>query len=105
MTQPSGQAVKGSPLMTQVMGKIQGDSSGDQLLGEFESSGLNIGWNRATLSDAARAALHGILERNGGLDRTFELRHGSLLLLHCRMLQSGGQTQITFDGSRRRKEQ
>ena len=91
-------------MMTQVIGNPQGGNGGDQLLGEFESSGLRIGWNRATLSDAARDALQAILERNGGVrDRSFELRNGSLALLRCRMLPAGTGTQIAFDGSQRRR--
>jgi hypothetical protein len=47
--------------MTQVVGKSAiADSSADDLLGEFESAGLSIGWNRATLTENARAALHQI---------------------------------------------
>lgn len=89
-------------MMTQVIGDPQGGNGGTQLLGEFDSSGLRIGWNRATLSDAARAALEGILERNGGVrDRSFELRNGSLALLRCRMLLAATGTQISFDGSQR----
>src|SRR3954465_2175866 len=32
-------------MKTQVIGDPQGGNGGDQLLGEFESSGLRIGWN------------------------------------------------------------
>jgi hypothetical protein len=91
-------------MMTQVIGDPQGGNSREELLGEFDSTGLRIGWNRATLSDAARDALQAILERNGGVgDRSFELRNGSLALLRCRMLPAGAGTQITFDGSQRRR--
>ena len=91
-------------LMTQVIGSPQGGNNGAQLLGEIESSGLSIGWNRATLSPPARAALFAILERNGGVnDRSFELRHGSLVLLRCRIQPGGPTPQITFDGSQRRR--
>jgi hypothetical protein len=93
----------GSPAMTQVFGSPYGGNGGDQLLGEIESSGFSIGWNRATLSESGRGALHAILERNGGvMDRSFELRHGALVLLRCRMLPSGTRSQLSFDGSQRR---
>jgi hypothetical protein len=91
-----------SPLMTQVIGSAHGGKTGDELLGEFESSGMTVGWNRATLSTAARDALHAILERNGGvLNRAFELRQGPLVLLRCRMLGNHNPSQLTFDGSQR----
>jgi hypothetical protein len=91
-------------LMTQVFGSADGGNGGGQLLGEIESAGIQIGWNRATLSPAARVALHAILESNGGVtDRLFELRHGSLVLLRCRMLPGGPPSQLTFDGSQRRR--
>lgn len=91
-------------LMTQVIGSTHGGNGGGQFLGEIESAGLQIGWNRATLSPSARVALHAILERSGGVaDRSFELRHGSLVLLRCRMLPGGPASQLTFDGSQRRR--
>lgn len=93
------------PAMTQVIGSPHGGNGGDQLLGEIETSGLHIGWNRATLSESARDALRVILGRNGGvMDRSFELRRGPLVLLRCRMLASGTGSQLTFDGSQRRPE-
>src|SRR5436309_3393452 len=101
MSEMTGSAthLDGSPLMTQVIGSPQGGNGGDQLLGEIESSGLSIGWNRATLSASARDALQAILEHNGGvLDRGFELRHGTLVLLRCRMLPSATRSELTFDG-------
>ena len=62
--------------MTQVIGSAAGGHGGEMVLGEIESAGISVGWNRATLSDRAREALHQILERNGGvMDRSFELRH------------------------------
>src|SRR5262249_40803231 len=103
MSAMTGSAGEGSPLMTQVIGSPRGDDRDNQLLGEIESSGLSIGWNRATLSDSARDALRAILERNGGVDRSFELRHGSLVLLRCRMLPSATHSQLAFDGSQRRR--
>jgi hypothetical protein len=94
----------GSGAMTQVFGSPRGGNGGDQLLGEIESAGLSVGWNRVTLTEAARVALHAILERNGGvMDRSFELRHGALVLLRCRMLAAGTGSQLTFDGSQRRR--
>jgi hypothetical protein len=48
--------------------------------------------------------LHAILETNGGVtDRLFELRHGSLVLLRCRMLPGAPPSQFSFDGSQRRR--
>ena len=103
----SGEQMAESPdaearvLMTQVIGS----SGGGQILGEIESAGVLVGWNRATLSQATRAALHAILERNGGAtDRLFALRHGSLVLLRCRMLPGRPPSQISFDGSQRRRD-
>jgi len=87
-------------LMTQVLDP----NGGGQILGEIESAGVRVGWNRATLSQAARAALQAILERGGMMDRPFELRHGSLVLLRCRMLPGGPLPQISFDGSQRRRK-
>ena len=88
-------------LMTTVIGSSQGGHGGSETLGEIESAGLSIGWNRATLTAAAIAALSGILERNGGAaNRSFELHHGSLVLLRCQLI---GRGQLSFDGSRRRK--
>ena len=92
------------PAMTQVVGKSAGESGTDQVLGEFESAGLSVGWNRATLSEGAGAALHQILERDGGaVDRLFELRHGALVLLRCRVLGGRSPLQLSFDGSQRRR--
>ena len=89
--------------MTQVFGSADGGNLGGQMLGEIESAGVQIGWNRATLSPAARVALHAILESNGGVtDRLFELRHGALVLLRCRMLPGEPPSQFSFDGSQRR---
>ena len=86
--------------MTQVVAKSAG---GDQIIGEFESAGLAIGWNRGRLTEKARAALHRILESGGGaLDRLFELRHGALVLLRCRLF-GPALGEITFDGSQRRR--
>ena len=105
-TSTSATLVDGSPAMTQVIGSPRGGHGGDELLGEIESSGLSIGWNRATLTQSARNALEAILERNGGvLDRGFELRHRALVLLRCRMLPSAAGSKLTFDGSRRRQAQ
>lgn len=101
----SGSEVRpeGQSAMTQVA--VQGtgaDSS--EVIGEFESAGLRVGWNRATLSQHAHAALHAILERGGGaIDRLFELRHGALVLLRCKLLGDGASLQLSFDGSRRRR--
>jgi hypothetical protein len=91
--------------MTQVMGKFATDGSGGEgLLGEFESAGLSVGWNRATLTEKARAALYQILESSGGAtDRAFELRHGPLVLLRCRMIGARSPNQLSFDGSQRRR--
>ena len=89
-------------LMTQVVGPRGGNGDG-QILGEIESAGVRVGWNRATLSESVDAALQAILERGGMMDRPFELRHGSLVLLRCRMLPGGPQSQISFDGSQRRR--
>lgn len=91
--------------MTQVVGvSPAGSSSGGGLLGEFESAGLSVGWNRATLTEKARATLEQILERSGGaVDRVFELRHGLLVLLRCRMLGGASPSQLSFDGSQRRR--
>ena len=89
-------------LMTQVIGSSRGGNGGGELLGEIESAGVSVGWNRATLSEPARAALIAILERNGGVEaRSFELHHGSLVLLRCQLL--AGRGQISFDGSRRQR--
>jgi len=100
----SGSYGERHPAMTQVVGKPRDGSGDDQVLGEFESSGLSVGWNRATLSEAARAALQQILEHSGGaIDHPFELRHGVLVLLRCRMLGSGAGSQLSFDGSQRRR--
>ena len=94
----------GRVLMTQVIGLSAGGSgAAGQFLGEIESAGISVGWNRATLSPPASAALRAILERNGGTDRSFELRHGSLVLLRCRTLPGGPLSQISFDGSQRRR--
>lgn len=102
----SATLVDGSRAMTQVIGSSRGGYGGDELLGEIESSGLSIGWNRATLSQSARDSLEAILERNGGvLDRGFELRHGALVLLRCRMVPSAAGWGLTFDGSQRRRGQ
>ncbi|MCA1825517.1 MAG: hypothetical protein ABR537_03040 [Gemmatimonadales bacterium] len=102
MSETTGSAT--SPLMTQVIGSSRGGNGGDELLGEIESSGLSVGWNRATLSRPARDALEAILERTGGvMDRGFELRHGTLVLLRCRMLPSATRSELTFDGSQRRR--
>lgn len=99
---PSGTAQ--TPAMTEVVAKSAAGSWGDEVLGEFESAGLSVGWNRATLTEKARAALHQILERSGGAaDRVFELRHGLLLLLRCKMLGAGSPAQLSFDGSQRRR--
>jgi len=100
----SEQPVNGVPraAMTQVIGARDGGNGAGELLGEIESVGVSVGWNRVTLSETARAALHAILERNGGvMDRSFELRHGALKLLRCRMLGAGTRSQLTFDGSER----
>jgi hypothetical protein len=102
----SAAAVDAAPAMTQVIGSPNGGNGGDEFLGEIESSGLSIGWNRATLSQSARDALQAILARNGGvMDRGFELRHGTLVLLRCRMVPSGTRSELTFDGSQRRRGQ
>ncbi len=94
--------VQGRPPMTQVIGSPRGGNGGDEMLGEIDSAGLSVGWNRATLSEAARTALHAILERNGGVTgRSFELRHGSLVLLRCQVV--AGRGQLSFDGSRRQR--
>ena len=99
----SGSNAERQLAMTQVVGKHP-DGSGEQILGEFESAGLSVGWNRATLSEQARTALSQILERAGGaIDRLFELRHGALVLLRCRILGSGSPGQLSFDGSRRQR--
>lgn len=91
----------GRALMTSVIGSPRGGHGGSETLGEIESAGLSIGWNRATLTEPASAALGEILERNGGAtNRSFELHHGSLVLLRCQML---GRGQLSFDGSRRRR--
>lgn len=96
-------AVQGPVLMTQVIGSPDGGNGGEQLLGEIESSGLSIGWNRATLTERARLALHAILERNGGVtNRSFEMRHGSLVLQRCQMV-AGRALSLSFDGSRRQR--
>jgi hypothetical protein len=88
--------------MTQVFGARDGGNGAGELLGEIESAGVSVGWNRVTLSESARVALHAILERNGGvMDRPFQLRHGALTLLRCRMLGGGTPSQLTFDGSER----
>src|SRR5437764_15210617 len=100
----SGTTTERSPAMTQVIGSPHGGNGGSDVLGEIESAGVSVGWNRVTLSESARAALQQILERNGGvMDRSFELRHGSLVLLRCRMLGHGDRSQLTFDGSQRRR--
>jgi hypothetical protein len=99
----SGMHLEGQSAMTQVA--VQG-TAGDnsEVIGEFESAGLRIGWNKAILSKQAHAALHAILERGGGaIDRLFELRHGALVLLRCRLLGDGVPLQLSFDGSRRRR--
>ena len=90
-------------MMTQVIAISGTGNGGGQVLGEIESAGISVGWNRATLSPAARAALRAILERSGDMDRSFELRHGSLVLLRCRRLPGGTESQISFDGSQRRR--
>lgn len=96
--------VEARVLMTQVFGSADGGNGAGQMLGEIESAGVQVGWNRATLSPAARVALHAILATNGGLtDRLFELRHGSLVLLRCRMLPGAPPSQFSFDGSQRRR--
>ena len=88
--------------MTQVMGTRDGRSGAEEILGEIESVGLKIGWNRATLSERAGAELREILDRNGGAaDRSFELRQGVLTLLRCRILAGRAPQQIEFDGSQR----
>jgi hypothetical protein len=104
MSETMEPATRASPSMTQVIGTPHGGNGDAELLGEIESSGLSIGWNRATLSESARDALQAILARNGGVDRSFELRHGRLVLLRCRMLPSGTRSQLAFDGSHRRRE-
>lgn len=87
------------PLMTTVIGVSNGAQGARETLGEIESTGLSIGWNRATLSGPANAALRVILERNGGAaNRPFELHHGPLVLLRCQLI---GHSQLSFDGSRR----
>jgi hypothetical protein len=89
--------------MTQVVVLGAGTGSGE-VIGEFQSAGLRVGWNKAMLSQQAHAALHEILERAGGaVDRLFELRHGALVLLRCRLLGNGAAPQLSFDGSRRRR--
>jgi len=99
----SEQRPEGQSAMTQVA--VQGTSvDSSEVIGEFESAGLRVGWNRATLSQQAHAALHEILERAGGaINRLFELRHGALVLLRCRLLGDGAPFQLSFDGSRRRR--
>ena len=90
--------------MTQVVVPATGTTGGDVFIGEFESHGLRVGWNRATLSAQAHALLQQMLERDGGApDRVFELRHGALVLLRCRLLGERGPLQLSFDGSRRRR--
>ena len=92
----------GTGLMTSVIGSSRGGNGGSEVLGEIESAGLSVGWNRATLSEPAGAALREILERNGGAaNRCFELHHGSLVLLRCQLLERRGQ--LSFDGSRRQR--
>ena len=99
----SGPRAEGQSTMTQVA--VQGTpAENSEVIGEFESAGLQVGWNRATLSRQADAALRQILERGGGaLDRLFELRHGALVLLRCRLLGDGAPLRLSFDGSRRRR--
>ncbi len=99
----SGPRPEGQSAMTQVA--VQGTAGENgEVIGEFESAGLRVGWNKALLSQQAHAALHAILERGGGaIDRFFELRHGALVLLRCRLLGNGASPQLSFDGSRRRR--
>ena len=94
---------EGQSAMTQVV--VQGAGAGaGEVIGEFQSAGLRVGWNKATLSQQAHAELHQILERGGGdANRPFELRHGALVLLRCRLLGDGASLQLSFDGSRRRR--
>jgi hypothetical protein len=101
MSEPS--VVEARVLMTQVAECPRSESGTGQIFGEIESAGVSVGWNRATLSPGVSAALRDILERSGGVERTFELQHGSLVLLRCRMLPGGPRTQISFDGSLRRR--
>src|SRR5437763_14595098 len=98
----SEQPVNGVPraAMTQVIGARDGGNGAGELLGEIESVGVSVGWNRVRLSETARAALNAILERNGGvMDRSFELRHAALKLLRWRVLRAGTRSQLAFDGS------
>jgi hypothetical protein len=89
-------------LMTSVVGVLAGGDGGPDSLGEIESAGLSIGWNRATLSAGADAALLEILARDGGTPhRAFELHHGALVLLRC---QRVGRSELRFEGSRRRRQ-
>ena len=92
----------GRSLMTSVVGSSRGGNGGGEVLGEIESAGLSVGWNLATLTEPAIAAVRQILERNGGAaNRVFELHHGTLVLLRCQML--GRRGQLSFDGSRRKR--
>ena len=101
MSEPSRQ-VEAQVAMTQVIGSRDGGNGREELLGEIESAGVKIGWNRATLTEPVRAALHAILERNGGVtDRSFQLKQGALTLLRCRVLGGEARSQLTFDGSER----
>ena len=99
----SGPRPEGQSAMTQVA--VQGTAGENgEVIGEFESAGLQVGWNKATLSRPAHAVLRQILESGGGaMDRLFELRHGALVLLRCRLLGDGSPLQLSFDGSRRRR--
>jgi len=94
---------EGQSAMTQVVVHGAG-AGGAEVIGEFQSAGLRVGWNKAMLSQQAHAALHEILQRAGGaVDRLFELRHGALVLLRCRLLGDGASLQLSFDGSQRRR--
>jgi hypothetical protein len=91
-------------MMTQVIGRPGGGANAEEILGELESSEISVGWNRGRLSEKARMALSAILERHAGVaDRPFDLQHGALLLLRCRMLPNKNDGEFSFDGSRRRR--
>src|SRR5690349_10490712 len=93
---------EGQSAMTQVV--VEGPDAGPaEVIGEFQSAGLRVGWTKATLSQQAHAALREILERAGGaVDRLFELRHGAMVLLRCKLVGDGA-LQLSFEGTRRRR--